>query len=162
MTIAMAWWPFSRRDRLPGKPPDYYREGLRLASQEKFHEALTSFRLALRTRPGDAEIMEQMAVIYTHIGMPDEAVRYYEEAIDAGAASPAAHYGLGFLFLRRGDVENGRRHLEAFLSRPPSEADAAAHIEHARQTLERLDASEGTRGEPGIDSGGGLGDGLDW
>jgi Flp pilus assembly protein TadD len=162
MTLAMAWWPFSRRDQLPGEPPDYYREGLRLASQQKYHEALTSFRLALRTRPGDTEIMEQMAVIYTHIGMPDEAVRYYEEAIDAGAASPAAHYGLAFLLLRRGDVENGRRHLEAFLSRPPTEAGAVAHIEHARQTLERLEASDATRGDPGIDPGGSLGDRLDF
>ena len=99
----MVKWPFSRRVKGLGEPPDYYREGLKLANQEKFHEALTSFRLALRANPDDHEIMQQMAVIYTHIGMPDEAVKYYEEAIRAGGDSAASHYGLAFLFLRRGD-----------------------------------------------------------
>jgi Flp pilus assembly protein TadD len=136
----MGWWPFSRRDKGFGEPPDYYREGLKLADEQKYHEALTSFRLALRKRPEDPEIMQQMAVVYTHIGMPDEAVRYYEEAIRVGGDSPGAHYGLAFLFLHRGDLANTRLHLKAFLRQPPQDEQAAVHIEHARQTLQQLEA----------------------
>jgi tetratricopeptide (TPR) repeat protein len=138
----MGWWPFSRRRTGLGEPPDYYREGLKLADQEKYHEALTSFRLALRRRPDDSEIMEQMAVVYTHIGMPDEAIKYYEEAVRSGGESPAAHYGLAFLFLRRGDTANATLHLRAFLRKPPEGDEVAAHIEHARQTLSRLEGGE--------------------
>jgi Flp pilus assembly protein TadD len=145
----MKWWPFSRRQKWLGEPPDYYREGHRLASEEKYHEALTSFRLALRRHPDDPEIMQQMAVIYTRIGMLDEAVKYYEEAIKIGGRSPAAHYGLAFLFLRGGEPERARAHLEAFLERPPSGEEASAHIEHARQTLEQLEAGEAVDEEPG-------------
>jgi Flp pilus assembly protein TadD len=123
-----------------GEPPDYYREGLKLADQEKYHEALTSFRLALRKRPNDTEIMEQMAVVYTHIGMPDEAIRYYEQAAKTGSYSPAAHYGLAFLFLRRGDPANATLHLKAFLRNPPDGEEGAAHVEHACQTMERLES----------------------
>jgi Flp pilus assembly protein TadD len=144
----MGWWPFSRRQEGLGEPPDYYREGHRLANQQKFHEALTSFRLALRARPDDAEIMEQMAVIYTHIGMPDEAVKYYEDAIATGGSSPAAHYGLAFLFLNRGDAESACLYLRAFLRQPPTDADAAAHVEHARRTLQQLEAGEVAGDEP--------------
>ncbi len=140
----MDWWPFSRRKRAPGEPPDYYREALRLADQEKYHEALTSFRLALRSKPDDPEIMEQMAVIYTHIGMPDEAIKYYEEAIRIAGDSAGAHYGLAFLFLRRGDTANAVLHLRAFLRRPPQDEEATAHVEHARRTLRRLEG--GTAG----------------
>ena len=140
----MVKWPFSRRVKGLGEPPDYYREGLKLANQQKFHEALTSFRLALRARPDDHEIMQQMAVIYTHIGMPDEAVKYYEEAIRAGGDSAAAHYGLAFLCLRRGDEGDARRHLDAFLRHPPSGAEASEHIEHAKRTLRQLEAGEFT------------------
>lgn len=136
-----------------GEPPDYYREGLKLADEQKYHEALTSFRLALRTRPDDADIMEQMAIIYTHIGMPDEAVKYYEEAITTGHGSPAAHYGLAFLFLRRGDGDRARRHLQAFLAQPPSGSEAAAHIEHARQTLQQLESGEAPDQTPGTQPG---------
>ncbi len=135
----MGWWPFSRRDRALGDPPDYYREGLKLANQEKYHEALTSFRLALRVRPDDSEIMEQMAVVYTHIGMPDEAVKFYQQAIEIAGHSPAAHYGLAFIHLHRGDEANARLHLRAFLKRPPAGEEAAAHIKHARHTLAQLE-----------------------
>lgn len=138
----MGWWPFSRRGKGLGEPPDYYREGLKLANQQKYHEALTSFRLALRQRPGDPEIMEQMAVVYTHIGMPDEAIKFYEEAVKARQDSPAAHYGLAFLLLHRGDTEGARRHLKAFLQWPPSGEAATAHIQHARRTLQQLESGD--------------------
>jgi Flp pilus assembly protein TadD len=133
----MGWWPFSRKGGI-GEPPDYYREGLKLAGQEKYHEALTSFRLALRQRPQDPEIMEQMAVVYSHIGMPDEAVKFYERAIEVAGSSPAAHYGLAFIHLHRGDTAAALMHLRTFLSQPPTEQGAAAHVEHARRTVERL------------------------
>lgn len=137
----MGFWPFERRDRGIGEPPDYFREGLELASQKKHHEALTSFRLALRDRPGNAEIMQQMALVYTHVGMLDEAVRYYEEAIQTGGHVPGAHYGLAFLRLRAGDEASARRHLIAFLNDPPAD-EALSHIEHARETLSRLRVSD--------------------
>ncbi len=143
----MGWWPFSRGARGLGEPPDYYGEGLKLANQQKYHEALTSFRLALRQRPGDPEIMQQMAVVYTHIGMPDEAVKFYEEAIKNQQDSPAAHYGLAFLLLHRGDTQGARRHLQAFLQQPPSGEEAAAHIEHARRTLQQLEGGGIAEGE---------------
>ena len=149
----MKWWPFSRRAIDLGEAPDYYGEGVKLAGKEKYHEALTSFRLALRRRPDDPEILQQMAVIYTHIGMPDEAVRHYEAALEVGGDAPAAHYGLAFLFLRSGNSERARAHLETFLRQPPEDEGAAAHIEHARRTLARLESGgadpERTRPGPG-------------
>jgi tetratricopeptide (TPR) repeat protein len=148
----MGWWPFSRRERGLGEPPDYFREGLKLAGQEKYHEALTSFRLALRKRPDDPQIMEQMAVIYTHIGMPDEALKFYEQAIASGRHSAAAHYGLAFIHLHRGDSADALYHLRAFLKQPPDDQEAAAHVEHARRTLAQL---EGGRPAPDHDPGAG-------
>jgi tetratricopeptide (TPR) repeat protein len=138
----MGWWPFSRRGKGLGEPPDYYGEGLRLVEQEKYHEALTSFRLALRRKPDDGRIMEQMAVVYTHISMPDEAIKYYEQAIASGRVSPAVHYGLAFLLLRRGVGGAAREHLRAFLAQPPSGEEATAHVEHARKTLAQLEGRE--------------------
>ncbi len=135
----MGWWPFSRRQTESGKAPDYYREGLKLAGEEKYHEALTSFRLALRSQPKDSEIMQQMAVVYTHIGMPEEAIRLYEAAIRASDDAPAAHYGLAFILLKQGDEASARRYLREFLKHPPGDERAAAHVEHARKTLERLE-----------------------
>lgn len=135
----MGWWPFNRRERDLAEPPDYFGEGINLAEEGRYHEALTSFRLALRRSPDDARIMEQMAVVYTHIGMPDEAINFYSQAMQLGHDSPAVHYGLAFLFLNKGAEEEARHHLRAFLDRPPEEEGAARHIEHARKTLRELD-----------------------
>lgn len=149
----MKWWPFSKRVSGLGEPPDYYREGLKLAGEERYHEALTSFRLALRRQPDDPEILQQMAVIYTRIGMPEEAIRHYEAAIEIGGEAAAAHYGLAFLFLRSGNAERARDHLEAFLHQPPQDEVASAHVEHARRTLERLDSGGSDAQEPQAGSG---------
>lgn len=132
-------WRFFQRDR-SREHPDYYAEALELARAERYHEAITSLRLALRERPEDPVILQQMAVVHTRIGMTDEAIRLYRKALERAPGASGAHYGLAFLLLRRGEAEEARRHLRLFLSRPPTEPDAAGHVSHARQTLLELDA----------------------
>lgn len=135
----MSWWKFWE-DAADGEEetPDYYAEGVQLAAQERFHEALTSFRLALRESPDDTAALEQMAVVYTRIGMTDEAIKTYRKALDVDPESAAAHYGLGFLLLKRGQGEPAVRHLEAFLATAPEDASASDHVRHARQTLDQI------------------------
>ena len=86
----MPWWKPWGNDGSPGKEkPDYYEEGIDLSRQERFHEALTSFRLALRENPRDAAALEQMAVVYTRIGMSDEAIKMYARALAERPLVPA-------------------------------------------------------------------------
>jgi Flp pilus assembly protein TadD len=131
-------WRFFHRERQ--ERPDYYAEALELARAERYHEAITSLRLALRERPGDPVILQQMAVVYTRIGMTDEAIRWYRKALERAPDAQGAHYGLAFLLLRRGEAEEARRHLRLFLARPPMDPDAARHVSHAREILLELDA----------------------
>ena len=117
---------------------DYYQEGLELLKVSKFHEALTSFRLALRENPRDTAVLQQMAITYTRIGMTDEALRTYRSVLDRNPSEAGAHYGLAFLLLKEGRSEDAAAHLRTFLSNPPAGAEAQRHIEHARQTLSEL------------------------
>jgi Flp pilus assembly protein TadD len=136
----MAWWRnlIYGRTAEPSGDTDYYQEGVQLLREEKHHEALTSFRLALRENPNDTDVLQQIAVTYTHIGMTDEAVRTYRRVLELQPNASGAHYGLAFLLLQRGSQEDGVAHLKAFLAQPPSIAEAQRHIEHARRTLEEL------------------------
>lgn len=146
----MSWWKFWEEGEEPrGGTPDYYAEGVELARQERFHEALTSFRLALREDPEDAASLEQMGVVYTRIGMTDEAIKAYRRALEHEPDSAAAHYGIGFLLLKRGDRDGGTEHLEAFLERAPGDGSAEEHVDHARETLARIEEGEGDRGDTG-------------
>ena len=137
----MPWWSFltASRQRDPGKP-DYYQEGLDLAGQERFHEALTSLRLALRERPGDVATLEQMAVVYTRMGMTDEAIKMYQRALEKKPRSAGAHYGIAFLYLNRGRTTETVFHLEEFLRVGEAIPESDRHIEHARATLTELRA----------------------
>ena len=122
-----------------GHEPDYYEEGRVLLQDEKYHEALTSFRLALRESPNDTDVLQQIAVTYTRIGMTDEAVKTYRTVLSHYPATPSAHYGLAFLLLRQGAVADAEQHLRTFLESPPEGAEAKRHVAHARETLDELE-----------------------
>lgn len=118
---------------------DYYREGVDLLNAGRYHEALTSFRLALRETPGDVAIMQQIAIAHTRIGMTDEAIRTYQAVIARDPKEAGAHYGLAFLLLREGRRDEGATHLRRFLEEAPEREEAQRHVEHARATLDRLE-----------------------
>src|SRR5918993_56533 len=135
----MSWWKnlVSGRSDSPLNT-DYYREGADLLRDEKFHEALTSFRLALRENPNDTDVLQQIAVTYTHIGMTDEAIRTYRRVLELQPGAAGAHYGLAFLMLQRGSQEDCVSHLKAFLAQPPEIPEAQRHVAHARRMLVEL------------------------
>lgn len=128
---------------------DYYDEGVSLLDAGKYHEALVSFRLALRDAPSDAAVLQQMAITYTRIGMMDEAARMYRKALAADEQASGAHYGLAFLLLREGRRDMAAEHLRSFLASPPDGVNASQHIEHARQTLANIESGEDP--EPDVD-----------
>jgi Flp pilus assembly protein TadD len=133
----MSWWQkivgTGEEDRV-----DYYQEGMALQADGKFHEALTSFRLALRDSPGDAVVLQQIAICYTRIGMTEEAAKTYRHVLQKDPSASGAHYGLAFLLIRSGTSIEAIPHLEAFLANPPPEPEAQQHIDHARATLAEL------------------------
>lgn len=132
----MSWWKFWEDGE--EESPDYYAEGVALAGQERFHEALTHFRLALREEPDDAATHAQMGTVYTHIGMKDEAVKAYRKALELEPGHAASHFGVAFLLKERGRDEEAAGHLDAFLEAAPSEEVPERQLEHARRTLEEL------------------------
>lgn len=134
----MAWWNKLFGTDNAGRV-DYYEEGLDLLDDGKYHEALTSFRLALKDAPGDANVLQQIAIAYTRIGMTDEAAKTYRHVLQRNPRAPGAHYGLAFLLLRAGQEREAARHLRAFLDQPPSDGMAEDHVSHARQTLSGLE-----------------------
>jgi Flp pilus assembly protein TadD len=134
----MPWWKFWAEDDPDGNRPDYYDEGVALVRQERFHDALTSFRLALRDKPDDPATLEQIAVVYTHIGLIDEAIRSYREALEIRPGSPSAHYGIAFLLLREGATDAAVDHLKKFLSSDRANWDEDRHVQYAQTTLANL------------------------
>ncbi len=118
---------------------DYLNEALALERQGDFEAALTSYRLALRDRPGDPRILQNMAIAFTKTGQQDEAIRYYRRALELDSTLVGAHYGVAFLLIKRGEPDEAAEHLRAFLARPPKGPDAERWIKHAELALRDLD-----------------------
>ncbi|HEY4670816.1 MAG TPA: tetratricopeptide repeat protein [Gemmatimonadaceae bacterium] len=140
----MSFW-----DRLTGgkpKPPaenlDYLNEALALERQGDFDAALTSYRLALRQKPNNHKVLQNMAIAYSKLGQLDEAVRCYRRALAIEPKLSGAHYGLAFLLLRRGDLSDAAFHLEAFLMDPPRSQEAERWVKHAQKTLDEMKAGD--------------------
>jgi len=143
----MAFWNFFRRRsgaKIKPQRLDYLNEALALERQGDFDAALTSYRLALRDHPDDLRILQNMAIAFTKIHRPDDAIRYYRRALEIDATLAGAHYGLAFLLMRRGETEQATTHLRTFLARPPRGPDAAKWIEHAESVLADLAVGEET------------------
>lgn len=137
----MTWWRrlvggTSGRD---GRQTDFLAEALDLESRGDFANALTSYRLALRERPDDLRVLQNIAIAFSKTGQPEEAIRTYRRALQIAPNLAGAHYGLAFLLLKRGDTAHAGMHLESFLQNSTESDDASARFRaHAQQTLDRL------------------------
>lgn len=138
----MSWWSrlTGGKSSGPTRPQrvDYLNEALALERQGDYAAALTSYRLALRDKPDDQKVLQNMAIAYTRTGQLDEAVRCYGRALQLDPSLSGAHYGLAFLLLKKGEPTEARQHLKAFLDKPPGGPEAARWIKHATDTLEEL------------------------
>lgn len=134
------WSRFSGgKSKSEQKRLDYLSEGLALERQGDYEAALTSYALALRDQPTNHRVLQNMAIAYSRTGRTSEAIRCYRRALEIQPKLSGAHYGLAFLLLRRGEIDNAAFHLESFLMDPPApSAEADRWIRHARETLERL------------------------
>ena len=139
----MSWWT----RLLGGKSNDqrkarvdYLSEAIALERQGDFDAALTSYRLALRDRPNDPRILQNIAIAYSRTGRLEDAIRSYRRALEIAPELSGAHYGLAFLLLKRGDRAGAMSHLEAFLNQPTPNSEMQRWVQHAEQTLASLRA----------------------
>jgi tetratricopeptide (TPR) repeat protein len=140
----MSWWSrlIGGKSQSDVKPQrlDYLSEALALERQGDYDAALTSYRLALRDRPNDPKILQNMAIAFSKTNRQEDAIRAYRRALELAPELSGAHYGLAFLLLKRQDREGAEEHLQAFLARPPVSPEAERWVRHAKNTLEQLRA----------------------
>lgn len=142
----MSWLSrlFGGRSESELKPQrlDYLNEALALERSGDFDAAITSYRLALRAKPDDTKVLQNLAIALTRVNRLDEAIKCYRQALSLKPALSGPHYGLAFLHVRRGERDAAIEHLEAFLAAPPASGEPERWIEHARETLESLKSSD--------------------
>lgn len=151
----MSWWSRltggkSENESRAGRV-DYLTEALALERQGDYDAALTSYRLALRDRPNDQRVLQNMAIAFSRTGQMDDAVRCYRRALELDPSLGGAHYGLAFLLLKRGETDAAVEHLELFLRGASTSGESERWVRHARRTLAEL-RGEAVDTEPDADA----------
>lgn len=148
----MSWLSrlFGGRSESELKPQrlDYLNEALALERSGDFDAAITSYRLALRAKPDDTKVLQNLAIALTRVNRFEEAIKAYRQALVLKPTLSGPHYGLAFLHLKRGEREAAVEHLEAFLAAPPAVGEPERWIEHARETLASLSSEDDSRFRP--------------
>ena len=144
----MSWLSrlFGGRSESELKPQrlDYLNEALALERSGDYDAAITSYRLALRAKPDDTKVLQNLAIALTRVNRFEEAIKAYRQALVLKPTLSGPHYGLAFLHLKRGERDNAIEHLEAFLAAPPAMGEPGRWIQHARETLASLRLQEGS------------------
>ena len=126
-------------DRDSSRPVNFLAEALELEKRGDYSNALTSYRLALREKPDDLQVLQNMAIAFSRTSQPEEAIRSYRRALQIDPELAGAHYGLAFLLLKRGYTAPAAVHLEGFLrNSTDSDAQSAKFRAHAEHTLREL------------------------
>jgi tetratricopeptide (TPR) repeat protein len=148
----MSWLSrlFGGRSESELKPQrlDYLNEALALERSGDYDAAITSYRLALRAKPDDTRVLQNLAIALTRVNRFEEAIKAYRQALVLKPTLSGPHYGLAFLHLKRGERDNAIEHLEAFLAAPPASGEPERWIEHARETLTTLRSGDDSRFRP--------------
>jgi Tfp pilus assembly protein PilF len=95
---------------------------------QQYQEAITQFLWAADSASGAslAWVNHEIALTYTMMQLPDEAVRYFEQAVDADPQNGLYRLSLGQAYLRVARVEEAREQLLQLLSGPDLQWKAAA------------------------------------
>ena len=115
---------------------DYLSEAMALERQGDYDAALTSYKLALRDRPNDTKILQNMAIAFTKTHRPEEAIRYYRHALEVKPDLSGPTTDSRSCCSSAAIIPGAERHLEAFLAKPPRGAEAERWMKHAQATLD--------------------------
>jgi tetratricopeptide (TPR) repeat protein len=100
-------------------------QGKQRLDQQRYDEAVTVYREAVRRDPGDAVAQYGLGVAYSRTGADAQAIAAYREAIRLQPDNVDAYYGLGVVSERQGrDDEAIAAYREVIRRRPE---DAMAH-----------------------------------
>jgi uncharacterized protein (TIGR02466 family) len=119
-------------------PALYNILGLCQQQQEKFNEALTSFRKLLSIDPRIPEVHFNLAILFTQLDKPKEAITCYRKSLQLKPDMPAAHYNLGALLQAQGQLTDAAKQYQKALVQEPGYVAALVNLGTVLQQQGRL------------------------
>ena len=93
---------------------DFINEGIKYTEEQKYDKAITSFKKAIETDPGNAHAHYTLGGIYTFKDMNQKAMEEYKRAIELDSSYPDPHYSLGFVYDKMGMKDKAQKEYLIF------------------------------------------------
>lgn len=119
-----------------------YNLGMALQKSGKQKEAETIYRHAIERNPPGLQaslIANQLGLIAIARKAPDEALTYFQKAVDSDGTNAIAQKNLGLLYLRKQNDEGAANHLALAIRMKPDYADAYYWLGGVREQQGRLE-----------------------
>ncbi|HQL78767.1 MAG TPA: tetratricopeptide repeat protein [Verrucomicrobiota bacterium] len=111
-----------------------------LGEKGQMDEAIRQYQQALRLRPDDPGVLNNLGLVLFKQGQPDEAIRQYEQSLRLQPDNAHAHNNLGVVLASQGQTNEARRRFEQAVR---LQADYA----EARRNLGKILADQGQTDE---------------
>lgn len=112
--------------------------------QGKYEEAIASFRSVLSARPGNAEALNNIGVMYRKLGRPEDAVRMLQTASSRAPKRADIHYNLGNAYKQLGDADKAAAAYRRAIELDPAFAGAYNNLGTLYETRNAFDEAEKT------------------
>ena len=93
---------------------DYIKEGIENTKNQKYDEAIFSYKKAIEKDPKNALAHHALAGIYTFKDKNERAIEEHKKAIELDPTYPDPHYGLGFVYKKLGRKEEAKKEYLLF------------------------------------------------
>jgi len=91
-------------------------------------DAEQSLRTALKLRPGDADVLNNLGVVVRALNRPEEAIALYTEALTIAPARAVIHANLGNVLAHLGRNVMAEKHLRQAVKLDPTSVEARGNL----------------------------------
>ena len=91
-------------------------------------EDIVGYETMLKVTPNDAELHDDVAMLYLGLGFAANAVRHFQASVALKPESPAAHFNLGTALAQAGRFDDSIKAFRDALSRRPDYALAHGNL----------------------------------
>lgn len=119
--------------------------GYALSKQREYEKAIEWTEKGLRTRPGDPELLLQLASRFIDAGRNAEAVTLLKRVVSEGGARGEVHLRLGYAYLKLGQFNEAEREMRTAILKAEGSAEWRTRG-RARYNLARLWLESGSPG----------------
>jgi predicted CXXCH cytochrome family protein len=106
------------------EPAGQVQRGVFHFSRNEFPSALTHFEKAAAWDPGSAAVQQELAVVYSAMNRPQDAVSALQHACQLAPRDPESHYKLGLALNEIGDPKGTIRELKTVVELEPRHSGA--------------------------------------